>query len=112
VIERVGDSKAIPVDARLISATNRNLSDLVGKGAFRKDFYFRINVIPIYLPPLRERAQDIPLLAESFFHKMRLKSGKSIEGIGNSTMEVLMKYSWPGNVRELKSAFEYPFVTC
>lgn len=112
VMERVGDSKPIPVDARLISATNRNLPDLVGKGAFRKDFYFRINVIPIYLPPLRERAQDIPLLAESFFRKMRLKSGKSIEGIGNSTMEVLMKYSWPGNVRELKSAFEYAFVTC
>jgi two-component system response regulator HydG len=112
VIERVGDSKAIPVDARIISATNRNLPDLVEKGAFRKDFYFRINVIPIYLPSLRERTQDIPLLAESFFHKMRLKSGKSIEGIGKSTMEVLMKYSWPGNVRELKSAFEYAFVTC
>jgi two-component system, NtrC family, response regulator HydG len=112
VIERVGDGKPIPVDVRIISATNKNLPALVEKGSFRKDFYFRINVIPIYLPPLRERAQDIPLLAESFFRKIRLKSGKSIEGISNSTMEVLMNYSWPGNIRELKSAFEYAFVTC
>jgi two-component system response regulator HydG len=112
VIERVGDGRPVPVNARIISATNRNLPGLVEKGSFRKDFYFRINVIPIYLPPLRERAQDIPLLAESFFRKIRLKNGKSIEGISNSTMEVLMNYSWPGNIRELKSAFEYAFVTC
>jgi transcriptional regulator with PAS, ATPase and Fis domain len=112
VIERVGDGKPVPVDVRIISATNRNLPGLVEKGSFRKDFYFRINVIPIYLPPLRERAQDIPLLAESFFRKIRLKNGKNIEGISNSTMEVLMNYSWPGNIRELKSAFEYAFVTC
>ncbi|MCX5887825.1 MAG: sigma 54-interacting transcriptional regulator [Deltaproteobacteria bacterium] len=112
IIERVGDGKPVPVDVRIISATNKNLPGLVEKGAFRKDFYFRINVIPIYLPPLRERAQDIPLLAESFFRKIRLKNGKSIEGISNSTMEVLMNYSWPGNIRELKSAFEYAFVTC
>ena len=112
VIERVGDGKPVPVNVRIISATNRNLPGLVEKGSFRKDFYFRINVIPIYLPPLRERAQDIPLLAESFFRKIRLKNGRSIEGISNSTMEVLMNYSWPGNIRELKSAFEYAFVTC
>jgi two-component system response regulator HydG len=112
VIERVGDSTPVPVDTRIISATNRNLPYLVEKGSFRKDFYFRINVIPIYLPPLRERAQDIPLLAENFFRKIRLKSGKSIEGISTGTMEVFMKYSWPGNVRELKSAFEYASVTC
>jgi transcriptional regulator with PAS, ATPase and Fis domain len=85
---------------------------LVEKGAFRKDFYFRINVIPINLPPLRERVDDIPLLAESFFRKIRLKSGKSIKGISNDAMEYLMGYSWPGNIRELKSAFEYAFVTC
>jgi two-component system response regulator HydG len=112
VIERVGDGKPVPVNVRIISATNRNLPGLVEKGSFRKDFYFRINVIPIYLPPLRERAQDIPLLAESFFRKIRLKNGRNIEGISNSTMEVLMNYSWPGNIRELKSAFEYAFVTC
>jgi two-component system response regulator HydG len=112
VIERVGDNTPVPVDVRIISATNKNLPSLVEKGSFRKDFYFRINVIPIYLPPLRERTEDIPLLAASFFRKIRLKSGKSLEGISNDTMEVLIRYSWPGNVRELKSAFEYASVTC
>ncbi|MCK8603619.1 sigma-54 interaction domain-containing protein [Desulfoferrobacter suflitae] len=112
VIERVGDNQPIPVDVRIISATNRNLVNLVEKGSFRKDLYFRINVIPIQLPPLRERVEDIPLLAEAFFRKLCLKSDKNIEGISNNAMEILMKYSWPGNVRELKSAFEYAFVTC
>jgi two-component system response regulator HydG len=112
VIERVGDSQPIPVDVRVISATNKNLADLVAKGAFRKDLYFRINVIPIHIPPLRNRVGDIPLLAESFFRKLRIKSGKTIDGLSNLAMEVLMKYQWPGNVRELKSAFEYAFVTC
>lgn len=112
VIERVGDSKPISVDVRIISATNRNLPELVEKGLFRKDLYFRINVIPIHLPPLRERAEDIPLIAESFFRKIRLKSGRNIDGISKDAMHALVKYSWPGNVRELKSAFEYAFVTC
>jgi len=112
VVERVGDSKSIPVDVRVISATNKNLSSLVKTGAFRKDLYFRINVIPVQMPPLRERVEDIPLLAESFFRKLRIKSGKSIEGISNLALEVLIRYPWPGNVRELKSAFEYAFVTC
>ena len=112
VVERVGDSKSIPVDVRVISATNKNLSSLVKTGAFRKDLYFRINVIPIQMPPLRERVEDIPLLAESCFRKLRIKSGKSIEGISNLALEVLIRYPWPGNVRELKSAFEYAFVTC
>ncbi|MGO9555272.1 MAG: sigma-54 interaction domain-containing protein [Syntrophobacteraceae bacterium] len=112
VIERVGDSRPIPVDVRIISATNRPLLNLMEKGTFRKDFYFRINVIPINLPPLRERTGDIPLLAGYFFDKLRLKCGKSIEGTANSTMEILMSYSWPGNVRELRSAFDYIFATC
>ena len=112
VIERVGDSKSIQVNVRVISATNKNLSSLVKTGAFRKDLYFRINVIPIQMPPLRERVEDIPLLAEFFFRKLRIKSGKSIEGISNLALEVLIRYPWPGNVRELKSAFEYAFVTC
>jgi len=112
VIERVGDSRQIPVDARIISATNRRLLDLLEKGCLRQDFYFRINAIPVNLPPLRERTGDILLLAEYFFHKLRLKTGKAIEGIANSTMEILMNYSWPGNVRELKSVFDYIFATC
>lgn len=112
MVERVGTSTPISTDVRIISATNRNLMRLVEQGSFRKDFYFRINVIPITIPPLRERIEDIPLLADSFFRKMRLKNDKHIEGIGNETVEVLMNYPWPGNVRELKSAFEYAFVTC
>ena len=112
VVERVGDSKPISVDVRIISATNKNLALMVEKGLFRKDLYFRINVIPVNLPPLRERAEDIPLLAESFFRKIRLKNGKDIAGISNYAMELLMKYEWPGNVRELKGALEYAFVTC
>jgi two-component system, NtrC family, response regulator HydG len=112
VVERVGDSKSIPVDVRIISATNKNLLNLVEHGSFRQDFYFRINVIPIQLPPLRERVEDIPLLAGAFFRKISLKSGKPIEAISSETMTLLMNHPWPGNVRELKSAFEYAFVTC
>lgn len=112
VIERVGSSTPISTDVRIISATNQDLANLVEKGDFRKDFYFRINVIPISLPPLRNRAEDIPLLADSFFRKMRLKSGKDIDGIREDTMDILMRHPWPGNVRELRSALEYAFVTC
>ncbi len=112
VVERVGSSSPIATDVRIISATNKDLMQLVEQGDYRKDFYFRINVIPIFLPPLRNRVGDIPLLAERFFQKMRLKSGKAIAGIGRETMEILVNHSWPGNVRELKGAFEYAFVTC
>lgn len=112
VIERVGENRPIPIDVRIISATNKDLSALVDKGLFRKDLFFRINVIPIHLPALRDRRDDIPLLAEAFFRRTRLKSGKPIEGVSKEAMEVLMGYDWPGNVRELRSAFEYAFVTC
>jgi len=112
IVERVGSSTPITTDVRIISATNKDLLQLVEQGAYRKDFYFRINVIPIVLPPLRQRVDDIPLLAEKFFTKLRLKSGKEIAGISRETMEVLVNHSWPGNVRELKGAFEYAFVTC
>lgn len=112
IIERVGDNEPIPVDVRFISATNRNLLDLIKRGEFREDLYFRINVIPIHLPPLRERKEDIPLLADTFFQKIRLKNHKPISGVSNEAMSCLMAYHWPGNVRELKSAFEYAFVTC
>lgn len=112
VIERVGDNKSIAVDVRIISATNKDLKSLVEKGAFRNDLYFRINVIPIRLPALRERGEDIPLLADAFFNRTQLKSNKPIRGISNEAMSLLMSYDWPGNVRELRSAFEYAFVTC
>jgi two-component system response regulator HydG len=112
VIERVGDNKPIRVDVRIISATNKDLQSLVEKGAFRNDLYFRINVIPIRLPALRERSEDIPLLADAFFKRAQLKSNKPIRGISNEAMSLLISYDWPGNVRELRSAFEYAFVTC
>ena len=112
VIERVGSSSPIQTDVRIISATNQDLLELVEQGVYRKDFYFRINVIPIFLPPLRHRVEDIPLLSESLLKKLILKENKNIKGISKDTIEVLMSHSWPGNVRELKGAFEYALVTC
>ncbi len=112
VVERVGDNRPIHVDVKIISATNRKLKQLVDQGIFREDLFYRINVIPIMVPSLKERVGDIPLLAESFFRRLQLKSDKKIKGITNESMQLLMEYAWPGNVRELKSAFEYAFVTC
>jgi two-component system response regulator HydG len=112
IIERVGDNRPIQVDVRIISATNRELKALVDEGAFRDDLFFRINVIPIRLPALRERVEDIPLLADAFFKRAQMKSSKTIRGISNEAMSCMMMYDWPGNVRELRSAFEYAFVAC
>ena len=112
VIERVGENKPIQVDVRIVSATNKDLERLVEKALFREDLFYRINVIPIAIPPLRERVEDIPLLAETFFRRVRMKSGKDIQGISEEAMKKLVDYHWPGNVRELKSAFEYAFVSC
>jgi PAS domain S-box-containing protein len=112
IIERVGDNRPIPINVRIITATNKNLMDMVREGTFREDFFYRINVIPIHIPPVRERTGDIPLLAESFFTKLRLKTGSGIQGISTAAMDLLVQYNWPGNVRELRSTFEYAFVTC
>lgn len=112
MIERVGDNRSIPVDVRVITATNRNLKNLVEAGTFRGDFYYRINVLPIEIPSLRERVEDIPVLAETFFRHMQMKSNKPINSISPEAMQAMVRYTWPGNVRELKSAFEYAFVTC
>ncbi len=112
VVERVGDNRPIHIDVRIISATNKDLLKLVNQGTFREDLFYRINVIPITVPPLRERAEDIPILAESFFRRIQLKRDKKIEGISNDAMGAMINYPWPGNVRELKSAFEYAFVSC
>ncbi len=110
--ERVGGNTPIEVDVRIISATNRNLMKLIEEGAFREDFFYRINVIPIHLPPLRNRKEDIPFLAEAFFKNIQLKSGKNVQSFSREMLKSLMEYNWPGNVRELKSAFEYAFVSC
>jgi two-component system, NtrC family, response regulator HydG len=112
VVERVGDNKPIHVNVRIISATNKELKALVDEGAFRNDLFFRINVIPVRLPALRERVDDIPLLADAFFRRAQMKSSKAIRGISNEAMSFLMIHDWPGNVRELKSVFEYAFVAC
>ncbi len=109
-IERVGDHRPIPVDVRIITATNKNLAALIEQNLFREDFFFRINVIPIHLPPLRERIEDIPLLVDTFIRRLQEKTQKPVTGIHRAAMEALMEYSWPGNVRELKSTLEYAFV--
>jgi two-component system response regulator HydG len=108
--ERVGDNMPINVDVRIISATNKNLEELIGQRVFRDDLYFRINAIAIHLPPLRERAQDIPLLVSAFIRKHQKKSGKRITGLTRSAMELFIAYHWPGNVRELKSVLDYAFI--
>ncbi|MFZ7128074.1 MAG: sigma-54 interaction domain-containing protein [Desulfobacterales bacterium] len=110
VFERVGDQNPISVDARIITATNRNLESLVAAGKFREDFFFRINVIPIHIPPLRDRKEDIPLIVAHFIRRLRETTGKPITGLSAEAMERVMAWEWPGNVRELKSAMEYAFV--
>lgn len=109
-IERVGDHEPIDVDVRLITATNKDLNKLIVEGAFREDFFFRINVIPITVPPLRQRRSDIPLLVEHFIEQLNKRTGKRITGLSSDAMQRFMDYHWPGNVRELKSAIEYAFV--
>ena len=108
----MGDNKPVHVDVRVISATNKDIKSLVERGIFRDDLFYRINVIPIFLPPLRERLEDIPLLAEYFFRKISLKGGGEIKAIDDEIMNIFTEYPWPGNVRELKSALEYAFVCC
>jgi len=109
--ERVGDISPLKVDVRIITATNRDLEELIEKKEFRQDLFFRINVIPIHLPPLRERKQDIPLLISIFIRRLNNSTGKAITGLSRDAMEIVMDYNWPGNVRELKNAMEYAFVT-
>ena len=112
VIERVGDHKPVKVDVRVITATNRDLPRMISEGGFREDLYYRINVIPIKMPPLRERREDIPLLARHFAERLAAKTGQDIQGLTPEAMSLLYRYTWPGNVRELKNAIEYAFVVC
>jgi len=111
-IERVGDHSPIEVDFRLITATNRNPGRLLEEGDFREDLYYRINVIPIQVPALRERREDIPLLCQFFVDQLRLKTGRPLEGLSPRAMARLYEHDWPGNVRELRNAVEYAFVLC
>jgi len=103
---RVGGTDEVEADIRIIAATNRDLAKMVGEGTFREDLYYRINVIPVRLPALRERAEDIPLLAEHFVSKFAAQMKKNVSGISGAALARLTSYSWPGNVRELENAME------
>lgn len=110
--ERVGDYKPVRIDVRIIAATHRDLRSMVSNGLFREDLFYRLNVIPIFIPPLRERPGDIPLLVEHFIRETAARTGKRITGVDREAMEFLIRYSWPGNVRELINVIEYAFVVC
>ena len=110
-IRRVGDDRDIRVDVRLITATNRDLKALMAEGTLREDFYYRIHIFEISLPPLRSRREDIPLLVHQFMADNSKAFGRNIGDIAQDALHRLMEYSWPGNVRELKNAIEHAFVT-
>lgn len=109
---RVGGSEEVEVDVRVIAATNRNLAEEVQQGRFREDLYYRLNVIEIRLPPLRERREDILLLAEHFVQRISSELGKDVNGISTEALKLLIAYDWPGNVRELENVIERAMVTC
>ena len=105
-VERVGSNKPIPVDVRVLAATHRDLERLVGEGKFRQDLLYRLNVVPVEVPSLRERAADIPLLVEYLIARFGKKVGKKFRTIDQSSLKLLQKYTWPGNVRELQNVVE------
>ena len=111
-IERVGDQTPVRIDVRVISATHRDIQELMEKKKFRHDLFYRLNVIPISIPPLRDRKEDIPLLVETFMTELRVKTRKPINKISREAMEAIQAYDWPGNIRELINALEYAFVLC
>lgn len=110
-IRRVGESKNRKVDVRLVTATNKDLRKLVADGMIREDFFYRIHVFEIRLPPLRERREDIPLLVDHFIHELCQSKGRSVDGIARDALKLMMDYHWPGNVRQLRNAIEHACVT-
>ncbi|MFH1033279.1 MAG: sigma 54-interacting transcriptional regulator [Pseudomonadota bacterium] len=108
--ERVGEQRPISVDVRFIAATNRDLEEMIQAGQFRHDLYYRLNVIPIFLPPLRRRAEDLPALVDHFLSRIARSTGKLITGVSSQVMERFVEYDWPGNVRQLRAALDYAFV--
>ncbi len=111
-IERVGSSETIKVDVRVIAATHQDLQQAIEDGQFREDLYYRLNVMPLELPALRQRKEDIPLLVNHFIDKYNTRTRRNIQGIGHEGLELLMDYHWPGNVRELENAIEHAFIKC
>lgn len=110
--ERLGGTHSVKTDVRIICATHRDLGKMVKEGKFREDLYYRINVFPITLPPLRERKEDLPLLVAHFTHKFNKENKKNIDGINRAALDMLMAYNWPGNVRELENVIERAVIIC
>ena len=102
--------ETLEVDVRVIAATNKNLTDEMKRGTFREDLYYRLNVIPIFVPPLRERKDDIPLLASHFLQKLSYERGKEVIGFSPEVMEIVLAHSWPGNVRELENVIDHAII--
>jgi DNA-binding NtrC family response regulator len=111
-IQRVGSNQNLKVDVRVIAATNKNLEVLVREGKFRDDLFYRLDVVPIHMPPLRERREDIPLLAQAFLQEFTRENQKKITGFSSEAQEALQRYDWPGNVRELRAALEHAVALC
>ena len=109
-LERVGGEETIPVDVRIIAATNLSADELLGDGGFREDLFYRLHVVPITIPPLRERRSDIPVLVRHFIGKLRERTSSPVTGVGESAMARLIEYHWPGNVRELENVVERALV--
>ncbi|HQB43262.1 MAG TPA: sigma-54 dependent transcriptional regulator, partial [Polyangiaceae bacterium] len=110
--ERVGGIKTIQVDVRLVASTNRDLKKEIAAGAFREDLFYRLNVVPIELPSLRHRREDIPLLTQHFIQKFNERLNKSVAGVEKESLELLRQYSWPGNIRELENVIERAVLFC
>jgi transcriptional regulator with PAS, ATPase and Fis domain len=110
--QRVGSSQSLEVDVRIVAATNRNLEAAIAAGGFREDLFYRLNVFPIEVPPLRQRREDIPLLVEYFVDRYASKAGKKITGIDKRSLDLLQSYSWPGNIRELQNVIERSVIVC
>ena len=110
--ERLGGTQSIAADIRVIAATNRSLDELVKQGAFRQDLYYRINIVKIRLPPLRDRKEDVALLVEHFIDRFGRLKGKDIGGVSEEALSIVLGHDFPGNVRELENAIEHAFVLC
>jgi len=111
-LERIGGNQSIAVNVRIIAATNRDLKAAINAGAFRSDLFYRLNVFPIDVPPLRERREDIPLLVEYLTERYACKAGKKIKNIDRRTLELFQAYHWPGNIRELQNVIERAVILC
>jgi two-component system response regulator HydG len=110
-VRRVGESRTRKVDVRLVTATNKNLKQLVAEGKIREDFYYRVHVFVIHLPPLRQRREDIPLLIDHFLDELCRRKGRAVDGVARDALKLLLDYEWPGNVRQLRNAIEHACVT-